>query len=78
MKEEIKTPSSKKNIYQHIAISFVFILAGIWIFFNPDLFQDFPLLIVRNPIVIKSIGVIGVLFFGATGLIGIKKLFIEK
>ena len=75
MKERIETPLSKNKIYQHIAGSLIFIIAGVWIFFNPDYFQDFPLEYLRNAIVIKSIGVISILFFGLTTIIGIKKLF---
>ncbi len=78
MTKKIKIPFSKSKIYRDIAGSLLFIIAGIWIFSNPDLFQDFPLKILRNAIVIKSIGAIGVLFFGMTGIIGIKKLFDKK
>jgi hypothetical protein len=78
MKEKIEIPFSKNKIYRDIAVSLIFIIAGIWIFSNPNLFQDFPLKFVRNPIVIKSIGAISVLFFGLTGIIGIKKLFDKK
>ncbi len=75
MKEKIEIPFSKKKIYRHIAGSLLFIIAGIWIFSNPDYFQDFPLVFIRNTIVIKSIGAISILFFGLTAIIGIKKLF---
>ncbi|MGZ2369246.1 STM3941 family protein [Ancylomarina sp. YFZ004] len=78
MKEKIEIPFSKNKIYRLIAGSLIFIIAGIWIFFNPDLYQDFPLKFLRDPIVIKSIGAICVLFFGLTGIIGIKKLFDKK
>lgn len=78
MKEKIEIPFNKNKIYRHIAGSLIFIIAGIWIFFNPNFFYDINIEFLRNPIVIKSIGAAGVLFFGLTGIVGIKKLFDKK
>jgi len=78
MKEKIEIPLSKNKIYRHIVGSLIFIIAGIWIFSNPDYFQDINIEFLRNPIVIKCIGATSVLFFGLTGIIGIKKLFAKK
>lgn len=78
MKEKSKIAFRRDKIYRQIAGSLIFILAGIWIFLNPDFFQDINIVFLRNPIVIKSIGAIGVLFFGLTAIIGIKKLFPKK
>lgn len=78
MKEKSEIEFSRKKIYRHIIGSLIFVVAGIWIFFNPDYFQDINIEFLRNPIVIKSIGAISVLFFGLTGIIGIKKLIAKK
>lgn len=78
MNEKIEIPFSKNKIYRLIAGSLIFILGGIWIFFNPNFFHDINIVFLRNPIVIKSIGAASVLFFGLTGIIGIKKLFDKK
>lgn len=78
MKEIIEIPLSKKKIYLIIAGSFLFVVAGIWLFFNPNEFQNISIKLLRNPILIKSIGIIGSIFFGITGVYGIRKLSDKK
>ena len=78
MKDIIETPFSKKKLYVGIIGSLMFVVAGVWLFSNADLYQKFPLEFMRNSIVIEAVGVIGILFFGLTGIIGIKKLFDKK
>ena len=78
MKEKNEIAFSRDKIYRHVAGSLIFVIAGLWIFFNPGYFKDFPLELIRNPIVIKGIGAICVLFFGLTMIIGIKKLFDKR
>ncbi len=75
MKVENEILFSRNKIYRQIAGSLIFIITGILIFLNPDYFKDINIEFLRNPIIIKSIGVTGILFFGLTGIIGIKKLF---
>ena len=78
MKEKSEIAISRNKIYRHIIGSFLFIVAGIWIFLNPNYFHDINIGFLRNPIVIKSIGAASVLFFGLTGTLGIKKLIAKK
>ena len=78
MKEKIVIPLSKTKFYLGILGSLLFVIAGIWMFINVDIYQDFPLRLFRNPMIIKSIGVISILFFGTTGIIAFKKLFDKK
>lgn len=78
MKEKIEIPISKKKIYLGILGSLLFVIAGIWLFFNTNLYVDFPLRLFRNPIIVKAVGILGILFFGTTGIFGFKKLFDKK
>ncbi len=78
MKQKNEIALNKDKIYRHILGSLLFVLAGSWIFLHPDFFEDFPLALLRNPIVIKSIGAIDVLFFGLTLIIGIKNLLVKR
>jgi len=78
MKEKIEIPLSKKKIYFGILGSLLFVIAGIWLFFNTNLYIDFPLKLFRNPMVIKGVGIFSILFFGTIGILKIKKLFDKK
>ncbi len=78
MNETIDIPLSKNKLLLAIVISAVFVLAGIWLFLYADSFQDNPVRLFRNPLVVKGVGVIGVLFFGALGIIGLKKVSDKK
>jgi hypothetical protein len=78
MKERIEIPLSKKKIYLAILGSLLFIIAGIWLFFNTNLYLDFPLKLFRNPMIIKGVGILSILFFGTIGILQIKKIFDKK
>ncbi len=66
----IEIPLSKSKILLVIAGSMLFVAGGVYLYTTLSNQQtDF------NPILIKGIGLSGILFFGATGLYGIKKLF---
>ena len=78
MENKIEIPLSKNKIILLTLGSFLFVIAGIWLFANSTEFQSNSMRIMRNPMVIKSVGIIGVLFFGATGIYGIRKLFDKK
>ena len=78
MNTKIEIPLSKNKITGITISSFVFVIAGIWLFINANDFQNHPLIFFRNPIVVKIMGIAGTLFFTATGIFGIKKLFDKK
>ncbi len=78
MENKIEIPLSKNKIILLAIGSFLFVVAGIWLFTNSTEFQSHSIRLMRNPIVIKSVGIIASLFFGATGIYGIKKLFDKK
>lgn len=78
MKEKIEIPLSKKKLYLGILASLLFVIAGIWLFFYTNLYQNFPLKLFRNPMIIKGIGVLSILFFGTIRILQIKKLFDKK
>ncbi|AUC75528.1 STM3941 family protein [Olleya sp. Bg11-27] len=78
MKEKIEIPLSKNKLILGLGASVLFVVLAIWMFLNANYFQEHPFKLLRTPIVIKSIGVLGVLIFGATGIFGIKKLFDKK
>jgi hypothetical protein len=73
--EKIEIPLSKTKLLLGIGGSVLFIFAGIWLFTHSNDFQNFSLRILKNPTVIKTVGIAGILFFGATGIYGIKKMF---
>jgi hypothetical protein len=58
--------------------SFLFVVAGIWLFTNSTEFQNHSMRLLRNPMVVKSVGIIASIFFGATGIYGIRKIFDNK
>jgi len=78
MNTKIEIPLRKNKIAGITISSFVFVIAGIWLFINANDFQNHPLIFFRNPIVVKIMGIAGTLFFTATGIFGIKKLFDKK
>jgi len=73
--KKIEIPLSKTKLLLGIGGSFLFIFAGIWLFTHSNDFQNLSWKIFRNPTIIKTVGITGVLFFGATGIYGIKKMF---
>jgi len=78
MKENIEIPLSKNKLFLGIAGSFIFVIIGVWLFTHSYEFQDYSIKLLRNPIIIKGIGVLAILFFGATGIYGFKKIFDKK
>ncbi len=78
MNNKIEIQLSKNKIILLTIGSFLFVIAGIWLFANSTEFQNHSMRLMRNPMVIKSVGIIAVLFFGATGIYGIRKLFDKK
>ena len=78
MEEEIEIPLSKQKVFLLLIGSLLFVLAGIFLFYNASEFGEMPLKFLRNPLLIKGIGVLGMLFFGGMGIIGSKKLFENK
>ena len=78
MKERIEIPLSKYKIVLAIGGSILFVFLGVWLVTHSNDFQSTSLSILRNPIVIKSVGIIAILFFGATGTYAFKKLFDKK
>ena len=78
MNDKIEIPLSKNKIILLTIGSFLFVIAGIWLFANSTEFQNHSMRLLRNPMVVKSVGIISVLFFGATGVYGIRKLFDKK
>ena len=78
MKEKIEIPLSKNKLILGFGGSLLFVIAGIWLFLNAEIFQEHSFKLLRNPMVIKGIGIISFLFFGATGIFSFKKLFDKK
>lgn len=78
MKEKIEIPLSKNKLVLGIGGSMLFVIAGVWLFFIADSFQEHPFRLLRNPMVVKGVGILGFLFFGAIGVFGFKKLFDKK
>ena len=78
MKETIEIPISKNKLILGIVGSIMFVILGMWLFTNSTEFKNYSMRLLRNPMVIKSVGIIGMMFFGATGIYGIRKLFDKK
>ena len=74
MTEKIEIPLSKNKLLLGIGASMIFIVLSIWLFINANNFQDHSIALARNPMMVKLIGLIGIFFFGAVGIFGIKKL----
>jgi len=78
MEEKIEIPISKNKLFLGIGGSILFVILGFWILTNLSDFENKGIRIFRNPIVLKGAGISAVLFFGATGIYGVKKLFEKK
>jgi hypothetical protein len=66
---KIEIPISNQKLYIGIGFSFLFVALGLWILITPsDQITSY------NPVFIKFFGIAGILFFGAAGLYGIKKI----
>ena len=71
----IEIPLSRKKLMLGIIGSILFVISGVWLFTHSSDFQNIPFRLFRNPTVIKSVGIAGIIFFGSTGIYGIKKMF---
>ena len=69
--ERIEIFTSKKKSILMLVGAIIFVVLGFWIFMNAYNFTGW---IVTNPILIKVIGVISILFFGFGIFVGIKRL----
>lgn len=78
MKEKTEIPLSKNKLFLGIAGSILFVILGIWLFTNADGFQEHSMRLLRYPMIIKGVGILSILFFGATGIYGFRKLFDKK
>ena len=78
MAEKIEIPLSQNKLFLGIGGSLLFVILGVWLFLNVESFQENSTLFLRNPIAIRTFGVIAILFFGATGVFALKKLFDKK
>lgn len=78
MKEKIEIPLSKNKLLLSIGGSLLFVVAGIWLFLNADGFHEHSFRLLRNPMVVKGVGILSFLFFGVIVVVGFKKLFDKK
>lgn len=78
MNDIIEIPISKNKLILGIGGSILFVILGIWAYINAYEFHDSVIMIFRNPLIIKGFGILGILFFGATGIYGINKVFDKK
>jgi hypothetical protein len=74
MNEKIEIPFSKKKLYLGVIGSIVFVVLGVLMFLIAAEYGDGSERLLRNEIVLKMIGGVGVLFFGAIGIFLIIKL----
>lgn len=78
MNDKIEIPLSKNKLLIGTIGSLIFVVLSIWLFFDAAIFQENSLHFILNPTTVKGIGILGVLFFGATGIYGFRKLFDKK
>jgi len=78
MIKKIEIQISKNKLFLGIGASILFVILGIELFINANDFQNNSIGMLRNPMIIKSIGIIASLFFGTTGIYGLKKIFDKK
>ena len=77
MNNRIEIPLSKKKIILLLLAAIAFVAGGIWIATNPERFIP-NIFGITNPEIIRIGGIVGILFFGAGGVYGFKKLFDKK
>jgi hypothetical protein len=77
MNETIEIPLGKKKITLLLLASIAFVACGIWITIHPEIFIPNNSGI-THPQIIRIGGIAGILFFGAGGIYGIKKLIDKK
>jgi hypothetical protein len=69
---KIEIPLSKTKFLIGISCSIMFVVLGLYLFSTANQQTRY------NPISLKLAGIAGILFFGATGIYGITKLFDKK
>lgn len=78
MGERIEIPLSKIKMFRLIVGFSLFVVAGFLLIFNALDFQNITIPFMRNPLVIRSIGIAAILFFGFTLIIGIRRNFDKR
>lgn len=78
MENRIEIPLSKSKILILVLASVAFVVAGVFIAIYPEQFTSSSMQWINNPEVIRIIGLIGILYFTATGIYGVKKLQDKK
>ncbi|MCD0476001.1 hypothetical protein LPB87_16510 [Flavobacterium sp. EDS] len=73
--ERIEIYSSKKKSFLLLIGSLLFVVGGIYMFMNAENFTDYKL---SNPLLIRSIGIASVLFFGLGIYVSIKRLLANQ
>ena len=70
MKEDqIEIPLSKTKLWLGIVGSFIFLIIGIWMLASNISSNRY------NPLIIKVVAIVAIIFFGACGIFLVKKLF---
>lgn len=77
MEDSIEIPLSKSKILALVLASVAFVVAGVFITIFPDKFAVTSIRF-TNPQIIRTVGIICVLYFTATGIYGVKKLGDKK
>ena len=77
MENKIEIPISKKKIILFLFAAVAFVVCGIWIASNPESFIP-NIFKINKPEIIRIGSIVGILFFAASGIYGIKKLFDKK
>ena len=75
MNDKIEIQLSKAKLFFGVGGSILFVILGISLFLNADMVSENSTSLFQNPMLRKVVGSITVLFFGATGLFGVSKLF---
>jgi len=70
--DKIEIPISKTKISFLLIGALIFVILGVLFLLTPD---KFTTTIFRNPQIIRIVGIVAVLFFGAAGIYGLRKLF---
>jgi len=64
MNEKIEIPLSKNKLFLGTGVSLLFVVLGAWLFMHADGFQEYSIQLLNNPLVIKGVGILEILFFG--------------
>ncbi|WP_288427241.1 STM3941 family protein [uncultured Spirosoma sp.] len=72
---KVEIPLNKAKLLLGIGGSILFVILGVWLFTHANDFQNLSVRILKNPTLIKGLGIASILFFSATGIYGIRKSF---